>query len=306
MVTIGTSGIIGPGRLRWLRAIGWMVALAVLLIVTLNLVGEGCLRLAAAVDGVAFTTRSAAPQGDKLIGVVLAAVAALGVYGGAVRLAERRRACELGLRQLPLELALGVAIGAGLMAAIIGISWLFDWVAIEAQPVTSITRALRETIQSGVFEELLFRLVLFRLLWRAAGVWPALVASGGLFGVLHLANPESGWFAAASLIAGEGIGIGLFLLTGRIWASVGVHAAWNFVQGWVFGAGVSGTTGIAGGPLVTRPIAGTSEYLSGGGFGPEASVAAFLLSLAASVVILRMAWRRGDFRAADAERLPAS
>jgi hypothetical protein len=61
-----------------------------------------------------------------------------------------------------------------------------------------------------------------------------------------------------------------------------MHAAWNFVQGWVFGAVVSGTTEISGGPLSLRPVQGVPELLSGGGFGPEASLAALGLSLSAS------------------------
>ena len=298
MVIIGAAGILAPGKLRWLRAIAWMAVLAVLFILTVNLVADAWLRLAAFASGGTFTTRSAAPEGDKLIGVTLGACAALAVYWGAVRRGERRTVPELALRHLPLDLALGLAVGAALIASIIGILWSFGWVAIEAQPVRSIVRALRESFQSGVFEEVLFRLVLFRLLWRAIGIWPALIGSASLFGVLHLTNPDSSWFAAVSLMAGEGVGIGLYMLTGRIWASIGMHAAWNFVQGWVFGAGVSGMTAIAGGPLVTRPVAGTADLLSGGGFGPEASIAALLVSLAASIVILRMAWLRGDFRAA--------
>jgi membrane protease YdiL (CAAX protease family) len=31
-----------------------------------------------------------------------------------------------------------------------------------------------------------------------------------------------------------------YLLTGRLWMSIGVHAAWNFTQGWLWGARVSG------------------------------------------------------------------
>jgi hypothetical protein len=159
--------------------------------------------------------------------------------------------------------------------------------------------ALRDSIRSGVLEELLLRLVIFRLLWRAFGIWPALAGAAVLFGVLHLANPDSSWFAAACLIAGEGVGIGLYLLTGRIWAPIGMHAAWNFTQGWIFGAIVSGTTEIAGGPLVLHPAKGVPDALSGGGFGPEASWAALIVSLVASAALLIAAWRRGCFVAVD-------
>ena len=58
-----------------------------------------------------------------------------------------------------------------------------------------------------------------------------------------------------------------------------------------------------GGPLVTRPVAGAADLFSGGGFGPEASIAALLVSLLASVVILRIAWTRGDFRTSSDPQL---
>jgi hypothetical protein len=74
-----------------------------------------------------------------------------------------------------------------------------------------------------------------------------------------------------------------------------MHAAWNFTQGWIFGAVVSGTVDIAGGPLALRPAVGVPDLLSGGGFGPEASLAALLVSAIASAAFLRWAWVRGDF-----------
>lgn len=98
------------------------------------------------------------------------------------------------------------------------------------------------------------------------------------------------------LLAGEGIGAGLYLLTGRVWMSIGMHAGWNFMQGWVFGAAVSGLGIFAGGPLQTQPVAGTNDMLSGGGFGPESSAAALVVSLIGSIVCLALAARRGRMK----------
>ena len=291
MVVIGSNGVLAPGKWRWLRALAWLAALTVAIVIAYNAVAKATLWIFA----------SGSPStAMKLLAGIAGSVALVLFYWLAVRLGERRRVPELALRQAPVELLAGVALGAALMAAIVGVLWLFGWVTIVPRPVDAIALALRDSIRSGVLEEVVLRLVIFRLLWRAFGIWPALAGAALLFGVLHLANPDSGWFAAACLIAGEGIAIGLYLITGRIWASIGMHAGWNFAQGWFFGAVVSGTTEIAGGPFALRPVPGIAEALSGGGFGPEASVAALLVSLAASAALLLRAWKLGRFIAADA------
>jgi hypothetical protein len=48
-----------------------------------------------------------------------------------------------------------------------------------------------------------------------------------------------------------------------------------------------------------HPADGVPAALSGGGFGPEASWAALIVSALASAALLGMAWKRGDFTAAD-------
>ena len=147
----------------------------------------------------------------------------------------------------------------------------------------------------SVIEEVLMRLIIFRLLWRVGGVWPALLITALLFGGLHLSNPDASIFAALCLVAGEGVGAGLYLLTGRIWASIGMHAGWNFAQGWLFGSVVSGIDVASSGPLRTEPVGNIAEMFSGGGFGPESSMAAFGISLVASAFFLTIAWQHGRF-----------
>ena len=290
MVVIGSAGILAPGRWRRLRSLGWMAALCIALVAGLNATTRAALWLIGDES-----------QLNKLLAAVAGCVAALLLYRVAVAIGEKRPVAEFRLRLAPRDLLFGLATGAAAIAAVIAVQWLLGWVVIESRPVEGLVLALRDSLRSGVFEELVLRLVIFRLLWRAFGIWPALVAASLLFGALHLANPDSSLFAALCLIAGEGIGIGLYLLTGRIWASIGMHAAWNFTQGWVFGAMVSGTSEIAGGPLALRPAPNVPELLSGGGFGPEASLAALLISLAASALFLRWAWLRGGFQARDSE-----
>ena len=298
-IVLGNSGVLAPGRYRWARALGWMCILAILCVLSFNLAADAILHLAAAMNGEEFTTRAAAPATARLAAVIVASIAMLGTYRLAINLGERRSATELGLRALVPELAIGIGIGATLMAMIIAILWMAGWVSISASPVTAVLESLKLSIQSGVIEEVLMRLIVFRLLWRVGGVWPALVITALLFGGLHLSNPDASLFAALCLVAGEGVAAGLYLLTGRIWASIGMHAGWNFAQGWLFGSVVSGIDIASSGPLRTQPIEGVAEMLSGGGFGPESSMAAFGVSLVASAIFLAMAWRRGRFNIVD-------
>ncbi|MEQ1492603.1 MAG: type II CAAX endopeptidase family protein [Terricaulis sp.] len=298
-IVLGHARWLAPGKLRWARALIWLLGLAALCILVFNVAADSILRLSALVAGETFTSRADSPAVARLLAVIVGSLAMLGAYALAVHGVERRPAEELALGRLLPDLAGGLALSGLLIALIIGVLWSAGWVTIESVPATHIAESIKQSIQSGVIEEVVMRLILFRLLWRAAGVLPALLLTGALFGALHLTNPEATIFAGLCLLAGEGIGAGLYMLTGRIWASVGMHAGWNFAQGWLFGSAVSGLDFFAGGPLQTRPVEGFSNMLSGGEFGPEASLAALAVSLAASMICLGLAWKKGAFVAAD-------
>ena len=300
MVVIGSAGVLAPGKWRWLRALARLAALCVAVIALFNLVAKAALWVMIRAGGIAVTATSPAPAGFRLAAAIAGCIALIATYWVAVRFGEKRQVPELDLRHAPADLLVGLGIGAALLTTIVGVQWIFGWVIIEPRSVDRVALALRDSIRSGVVEELVLRLVIFRLLWRAFGIWPAIAGAALLFGALHLGNPDSSLFAGACLIAGEGIGIGLYLITGRIWSTIGMHAAWNFTQGWIFGATVSGITEIAGGPLALRPTQNVPDILSGGGFGPEASLAALSISLLASALLLMRAWRLGRFIATDA------
>lgn len=292
-IRLGDAGILKAGPLRWARALAWLAVLAVLCVLTFNLTADACLRVLAMIAGEPFTGRSHAPHLARLIAVVVGSIGTLAVYALAVSLAERRAPRELGLAPLAPDLIIGLLIGGLQIVLIVGALWAAHWVTITQTPITHVAESLKEAVQSGVIEEMLMRLVIFRLLWRATAIWPAFILTALLFGALHLANPDATPFSALCLVAGEGVGAGLYLLTGRVWMSVGMHAGWNFMQGWVFGAVVSGLDTFVGGPLQTRPVAGVDEMLSGGGFGPESSAAALAVSLLSSIICLALAWRHG-------------
>jgi len=146
-------------------------------------------------------------------------------------------------------------------------------------------------LMSGFAEELLFRGILFRYIERTAGSWAALALTSALFGCAHLANPNASLVAAAAIALEAGLLLGaVYMLTRRLWAAIGLHAAWNFTQGWLYGLPVSGTS--AGDGLVRGRLAGP-DWLTGGAFGLEASLPGVVVATGAGVAILIVAVRSG-------------
>ena len=146
---------------------------------------------------------------------------------------------------------------------------------------------------TALLEELLFRAVAFRLLARLLGPGAALVLSASLFGLAHLLVPHATLVAALAVAVEAGLLLAAcVLLTGRVWLAVGLHAGWNFTQGPVLGAHVSGHVR-ADTLLISAPASGASPLWSGGAFGPEASPVAMLVGLAAFAAILLLVIRRG-------------
>ncbi len=152
---------------------------------------------------------------------------------------------------------------------------------------------------AGIGEELLIRGLGFNALRRGLGDKAAIVLSSLIFGALHILNPNSSWIATL-LIALVGIWFGILVVkTGSLWASIGAHLAWNFFEGFVYGQPVSGTTPHSS--IFVASSETTSQFWSGGDFGPEAAgfTAVVLAAAIASTLLISK-------RKTDDERTPNS
>lgn len=290
-VELGDAGVLAPGKWRWVRALVWMIALFVV--------------VALAAGGLQTAARALFGKATWLPYVMtpLSLGLAYGLYVLGVVYGEKRRASELALRHAPSELAVGVLIGLG-MFTLVFVSLRLAGVYTLSGPVASNwLEDVRVTLATGLIEELLLRAIAFRLLMRAFGLPAALALSAALFGALHLGNENASPFAAIAIAIEAGLMLaGFYILTGRLWMSVGVHAAWNFAQGPLFGARVSGNIE-KGSFFQSGPVPGSPDLLSGGAFGPEASLSGIIVGLAVFLILMAAARRR--FRApisADAPR----
>jgi membrane protease YdiL (CAAX protease family) len=196
----------------------------------------------------------------------------------------------------------GRELGVGLLAGFLLFSVMTGLVALLGGIEIVGTRPFGQTqfwawaalgVASGIFEETLFRGILLRQLERLVGTWWALAATSVLFGAVHMMNPDATWVGAASIMIEAGVLLGAaYLYTRRLWLAAGIHAAWNFTQAWVFSVPVSGT-GQPIGILVTRRDG--PEWLTGGDFGLEASLAAVFVATVAGLWLLWQALRKGTF-----------
>lgn len=228
--------------------------------------------------------------------LALAAVGALALVG---RLIERRTMAEIGLwGQRPRrDLVIGFLLGAGLISAVIAALTLAGWYRITglgwATPATLLGELLRALVLFGfvaVFEETLFRGIIFRAIEDGLGSWVALIASAIFFGAAHLANPGATAFAGLAIALEAGVLLGAaYMLTRDLWLPIGIHWAWNLFEGPIYGTAVSGSSSSS---LLTSVTTGPTLW-TGGAFGPEAGLVAVTLATLLGIGMLVLAVRRG-------------
>lgn len=223
------------------------------------------------------------------IGLGLAAIALYVAYG---KFIERREVTELSTPGLGREWAIGALIGAGLYSACAVILMLLGIYKVEGlNPLAFLIPNLALAIKSGVFEELLFRGVLFRSVEAIFGSWVGILVSSLVFGLIHLMNPGATLGGAIYICIEAGLLLAAaYLVTRRLWICMGFHMAWNYFQSAVFSGVVSGAVSDPG--LLKAKIEGP-ELLTGGTFGMEQSVVALVLCTTTGAILLMIAIRRG-------------
>jgi membrane protease YdiL (CAAX protease family) len=211
---------------------------------------------------------------------------------------ERRPFADLGLspRHLLRDLLIGFLVGLLLQGTTIGILALAGWYHITAiasgsDAIGLILQGLGAFLLVALFEEGLFRGIIFRLLERLTGSWIAILLSALFFGLVHLMNPGATLFSALAIALEAGIMLGAaYMLTRSLWLAIGIHWAWNFFEGPFFGSAISGAGSDAGKAFITSTTNGPSIW-TGGAFGPEAGLVALLVCLAAGIILLILALR---------------
>ncbi|WP_263379494.1 CPBP family intramembrane glutamic endopeptidase [Granulicella paludicola] len=221
---------------------------------------------------------------------------------------ERRSISSYGIGATPGSLRQfveGLVWGAGLLSLLVLILWrlhllVFDGLQMAGLDVLrySVEWALgflcvgllEEAVSRGYLQFTLSRGIAGPLLHtraaphaRAIGFWGTAVLTSILFGLGHLGN--NGESPVGLFLAGlMGFAYTLSLWrTGSLWWAIGMHAAWDWAQSFVFGVADSGHV-VAFNLLHSHPQG--SLLLSGGPTGPEGSVYALPIAALAFAAIL--------------------
>lgn len=211
-----------------------------------------------------------------------------------VKVIEKRSFSSIGFNKNNWlkKYSLGFLIGLAMMSIIVLILLPFGYITIEKNPIqpvgvsaiASVLVILFGWIIQGATEEIVTRGWLLNVLSTKYNIGVGLLISSTLFGLIHLTNPNVNYIAVINIIL-VGLFYGLYVIkTNDLWAVCGMHSAWNFAQGNIFGFKVSGLD-VSVGSLIDLNLVG-SDFVTGGIFGPEAGITATFILLASIGILL--------------------
>jgi uncharacterized protein len=138
----------------------------------------------------------------------------------------------------------------------------------------------------GFFEEYAFRGYVQFALTKGFGFWPAAIVTSLIFGLVHFANPGESWPGILGVMV-----VGVFWCftlrrTGTLWFALGMHAAFDFGETFLFSVPDSGV--VFPGHLSSAVIHDGPAWLVGGTAGPEASILDFVILAIFFVIVHKM------------------
>lgn len=223
----------------------------------------------------------------NLIKGIIASSAVISTYIYFFSKYEKREIKEFSSNGIAKYLLSGTMIGMVLQSLtmlVIVLNGGFEIVSVN--PISNVIIPFTIAFTVAVFEEILIRGIIFRIIEEQLGSYISLLISAIIFGALHLLNPNS------SLISGLCVGIEAGLLLGaayiytrNLWFPIAIHFAWNFMQSGIFGAITSGNEKTSS--LLTTKLTGNS-FITGGEFGPEGTIQGLIFCVLASIVLLQM------------------
>jgi membrane protease YdiL (CAAX protease family) len=227
----------------------------------------------------------------NLVKGILASSAVIGIYRLFFQWIEKREITELS-KNIIKNLATGVVIGVTIQyLTILVIYWNHGFHIVSVNPSSFVIIPLSVAFSVAIFEEIMIRGIVFRIIEERLGSYIALIVSAIIFGALHLFNPNANIVSAACIAIEAGLLLGAAYIYSRsLWLPIAIHFAWNFIQSGIFGAITSGNEKTNS--LITTNITGP-ELITGGKFGPEGTIQAIIFCMIATSIFMHLNIKHG-------------
>ncbi|MBQ7204324.1 MAG: CPBP family intramembrane metalloprotease [Muribaculaceae bacterium] len=221
----------------------------------------------------------------------VAAAIILSLYALLVRWIEGHWPTDLSLRHLVPHTLLGLLVGFFFMVLVVSTivatgSATVGWKGFMADRQLDMFMMF---LAVAVGEEMILRGVIFRWIDERWNTGVALLISAILFGWMHISNDNATWWSSLAIAIEAGLLLGAaYKWSGTLWVPIGIHWAWNYVQGNIFGLAVSGMNA---GTTMLVTTANGPDIITGGAFGPEASIISVALGTFLTLVFLGNRYR---------------
>ena len=174
-------------------------------------------------------------------------------------------------------------IGGLFISCVIGVLALMGVYRVDAVNIDWVGLLLSFAAFSivAVCEEVLFRGILFRMIDERYGTLLAFIISSLTFGAAHLMTVDFWTAMAISAEAGFMLAAA-YKFRNNLWIPIGIHWAWNFTLGPIFGVGVSGISEDA---YAIIPEISGPYILTGGNNGFEGSIVTVLIGVTVGIVL---------------------
>jgi len=177
------------------------------------------------------------------------------------------------------QMALGLAFGAASITIIVAVLLISGAAKLSPFSAAGLRQGmfwfgLLQNVCVGFWEETISRGFMMTAL-KTTRVKPVIVLlPAAYFSLMHIMNNNVTFFSLANIALIGVLFAFLLIKTGRLWAPIGFHIAWNFVQGYIFGIPISGSSNDSA--LLNTAFSGP-DWLTGGAFGAEGGAACTLI-----------------------------
>ena len=210
--------------------------------------------------------------------------AMIALYAQFVKWFEKHPALDIPASRLVPDTLKGLGIGFAFQVVVVLIMFaagLYKFKSFGTDVPAAIVVSFFSYLLVGVAEEIIFRGIIFKWIDEKWGFIVSLIASSLLFGIMHIFQPGATLWSSFAIAVEAGLLLGAaYKYSGNLWLPIGIHWAWNFTQGNIFGFAVSGSD--AGEALVKAAVNGP-DILTGGVFGAEASIITLTIGLLLSL-----------------------